>query len=170
MNRPATSMVNDPGWKGAIARFWLVRGHPGRFSSASDTDITQRSYASDYLGLAILITAYILVRSPTTWSLDSRTDRPTPAPYVRLTVPSHVLARQPGYTIPTRRGGKSISVYVNGSPRVRKQVTDNVGSLAVHIRWVGPTGNSHSMGNDLSPWNTQDARYNSGLLRKVRNV
>lgn len=45
--RQQTSWMQRPGMVGAVARFW------------------NRSYAPDYLGLALLITAYALVRGST---------------------------------------------------------------------------------------------------------
>lgn len=59
--RLANDLTNSPGYIGAAARFWQVRTALASTVQSADR-VEQRSYASDYLGLAILITGYVLVR------------------------------------------------------------------------------------------------------------
>jgi diacylglycerol diphosphate phosphatase/phosphatidate phosphatase len=63
--RIANDMLNSPGFIGAAARFWQVRTAREYSCPWPGANMrTQRSYASDYVGLAILIAGYILV---STW-------------------------------------------------------------------------------------------------------
>lgn len=50
------------GWIGAIARFWEVMDSP-LYTTHSLMEI-QKTYAADYVGFSLLLTAYICVRSP----------------------------------------------------------------------------------------------------------
>lgn len=90
--RQSSSWMQQPGILGAIGRFW------------------QRSYAPDYLGFALLVTAHVLVRKRMdekvhllTYCIDGLLLR---------TIPSHVLPRRPVQVIPACSGGKSASLMV----------------------------------------------------------
>jgi diacylglycerol diphosphate phosphatase/phosphatidate phosphatase len=61
LRRASNDLLNAPGFLGAAARFWQVRTATVSVSRPL-TSYGQRSYAADYVGLAILITGYILVR------------------------------------------------------------------------------------------------------------
>lgn len=78
--RYASSWTQSPGWIGAVARFW------------------QRSYAPEYLGLAMLIAVYIVVSHGSYTLLhmychSSCRGLTLPARYLCPAVPPHVLHR-----------------------------------------------------------------------------
>jgi diacylglycerol diphosphate phosphatase/phosphatidate phosphatase len=61
---PGEGLAAQSGWIGSVARFWEVGG--GIVWDGVVLMNAQKTYAPDYVGLIILVSAYMLVRESTT--------------------------------------------------------------------------------------------------------
>lgn len=121
-------LFNSTGFAGAAARFW------------------KRSYASDYVGLAVLITGYILIQF-----LAEPFHRMFFLDNLAIGYPHAEIERVPVCTY-MWLGSWCDSLTYN--------------SMAVHLRWRSPPGHPGSMVAHCPSRSAQGARYDSRLVHQ----
>ena len=143
--RQGSSWLQQPGFIGATGRFW------------------QRSYAPDYLGFALLITAYILVQQKSTYAQTYALTHSS-ASLLCHTIPSHVLPGRPIEILPPRARRKSPSPLVIWV--WRRSALDRHRCVGIDLTtWIPSstclnTRSFHQLGSDPLPH-----RYHQELCR-----